>query len=175
LTAFSEDDAWSYEIERFGPRGSYEEAARDIDVTTISAVRAWRLRYGLELRAGAGLMLTDGYSTLDAPPYTHQSADAYGVQTQIGLRYNLDLGDRARLFVDGAHGFSALNTDFPEGGTNWNGLRRWGYGAAFDVTDTWTLEAAYRATHMSNGRGIGPDNPSYNGEGVFLAARRVIE
>jgi hypothetical protein len=42
----------------------------------------------------------------------------------------------------------------------------------YDVAPRFTIEAGYHLAHVSNGLGLVPQNPMWNGQGGFLSLRR---
>lgn len=72
-------------------------------------------------------------------------------------------------FVEGAFGAVYTSEDFPPDGTKWNYTQRYGVGLDVRVSEQIELALGYRHMHLSNGKGLGPQNPSYDGDGLVLA------
>lgn len=149
------------------------QAHRDINVSTLEIARAWRYQEFLELQAGAGLFHAEG-SVGDAAPGINPDSTATGVS----------FGGTVRLYPvnwGALHVFAAgtihmlwipfIDSHFPAGGTGVNGFLRVDGGVSVDLNPRYTLEAGYRFGHVSNGSGLTPQNPMWNGQGGFLAVR----
>jgi hypothetical protein len=78
-----------------------------------------------------------------------------------------------RLYGDLAPGINFTNNSFPTGGTNYSFFLRAGAGASFRLTKAFWIEATYWWTHASNGQGLVPGNPAWQGEGLSLGLRRA--
>ncbi len=59
-------------------------------------------------------------------------------------------------------------SEFPHGGDIYNLLWRLGGSVNYRVNQRWAVSLNARWTHVSNGQGLGPHNPSYEGAGVGL-------
>lgn len=169
------EEAWVFEAEHFTPRGDFQEAIRDLDGVSLSAMRAWRFSSGLEFQLGGGLFHADGTTTeLFSPdPPLENSAD--GVRAGGRIRYNFPQLGSVRPFVDGYAGVLwTPEQPFPAGGTSVNGMATWGGGVEVAIDDRWAVEAGWRNQHISNGGGLVDYNPAWDSEGAFLSLRRTI-
>ena len=117
------------------------------------------LRLGLVAQHARGeiTQLTDSLSeqTLDSPGH------GLGVSAEARLRvwggFHLDASAAPMLY----------DRRFPAGGTHYNGMFQAGPSFSWPMgSGQWTLGA--RWLHISNGRGLGPDNPSTEGRGLVL-------
>lgn len=58
--------------------------------------------------------------------------------------------------------------DFPAGGDRYNFMWRLGPSLSYRVADSYVVGVSYRWMHVSNGRGVTPEDPSYEAEGLSL-------
>jgi hypothetical protein len=170
---FSVDEtSWVMRVEHAGPRDDFGRDFRDIGLTSLEVLRAWTLHGPLELRAGGGVTYANGST---GEPFSIDPArpvDILGFNAGVEARIDIVRHDRFRLFVDGS--LNLLWTHgklFPPGGTGVNGYMRAGPGAMVKLTDRVALEAGYHLTHVSNGAGLVPHNPAFDGHGAYLSIR----
>ncbi len=169
------DEAWVFEAEHFTTRGDFQEAIRDLEGVSLSAMRAWRFSSGLEFQLGGGLFHADGTTTELFSPTPPVESGADGIRAGGRIRYNFPELGPARPFVDGYAGVGwTPGSPFPAGGTAVNGLATWGGGVAFAVDNRWAVEAGWRNQHISNGGGLVEHNPAWDSQGAFLSLRRTI-
>lgn len=74
------------------------------------------------------------------------------------LSFHLDAGISAILY----------NKNFPAGGDCYNFMERGGFLLKYDFENNQAVGIGYYRMHVSNGQGTGPQNPSYNAEGIRL-------
>jgi opacity protein-like surface antigen len=167
-----DEKAILYSTEYYWPRGDFEEEHRKIDIALLSAHAVWQFAGGFELQLGGGLLVGQGTkSQIDDP--VERDSDGYGIHAGGTLRYYLLRTGPVSAFVDGI-----LNTawtpgqQFPDGGSGSNGWVQWGLGLRYDVSGDWAVEGGYRHSHMSNGGGLVPHNPAWNGQGMYLGVRQ---
>ncbi len=159
--------------------GTSQSERNNIRVQVVEGVRSWGSARGLELQMRGGLFHSEGArnaSNIEKSNLASGDSRATGVIGGGAVRlYPLNLG-AARLFAEGSvqilYTSFGSNSVFPAGGTGVNGFLRAGAGVAFDVSPRLTLEAAYHLAHVSNGSGLTPQNPMWNGSGGGLAIRR---
>lgn len=169
------EEAWVFEVEHFAPRGDFQEAIRDLDGVSVSAMRAWRYSSGLELQIGGGLFRATGTTTELFSPDPPVESGADGIRAGGRVRYNFPQLGAARPFVDGYAGVLwTPGAPFPAGGTAVNGMATWGGGVEVAVDDRWAVEAGWRNQHISNGGGLVDHNPAWDSQGAFLSLRRTI-
>lgn len=78
-----------------------------------------------------------------------------------------------RPYVEGSVGLALFAQRWPPKGTIWNFSRRYGLGLAVRPGRPWVLTLSWRHIHMSNGKGLGPQNPAYGGHcWAFTVSRR---
>lgn len=162
---------WSVNAEAHRPRDAYGRINRDIAVYTLNLERRWSFRYGTEFGANGGLFVADG--TRNEPGYAApRDSDSIGVNLGGSARQYLFAWHGIRPFAEGY--INVLYTPghpFPVGGSGVNGFLRVGGGIRIDLTDAYAIETGYHLSHISNGGGLEPSNPAYNGESLFLNLR----
>jgi hypothetical protein len=165
-------DSPTRHIREFG-LGAFEplHANRDLRLVNAQAMllekepegSPLRLRLGITASAARG-HIRQGIGN-DAPDLV-SNAQGLGVTAEARLRLvsagplslNLTLGATPMVHDRG----------FPAGGTRWNGMFEAGPSLAWRdaAGGHWTVGA--RWLHLSNGKGLTPENPSYEGRGVAL-------
>lgn len=121
------------------------------------------VRRGLALGGALGLHAIDGVAS-DGGDY-----EAKGLDGGVNLRWH-PLATRGwSPFVEFGVGLLATSEEFPEGGTNLNGIRHTGVGVEFDLNEHLRLVAGLRQQHVSNGKGQVADNPSWESQGAYVA------
>ena len=168
-----DEDARIINVDYFHPI----QQDRDIRVESVDFARAWRSVNGLEFQWRVGLFHSNG-SRQDVAFMEPPNSTMFGVSGGGVIRlYPIEFwwqSPRGHFFLQysehilwtGRH-----NSQFPAGGTGLNGFARWGWGVSYDFTPRLTLEATYLHGHVSNGSGLTPQNPMWNGKGGGLAVR----
>jgi hypothetical protein len=166
-----QETGWLANLDIHRPKDRWNEINRDITLASIEAWRTWEFHYGLEAQAGGGFFLANGTRTAEGTAETIRS-DAYGVAFGGGLRwYGFGLYG-LRPFGEGLVNIAYTPSHpFPAGGSAVNGYLRAGGGLRFDLSQRYAVEAGFHLAHVSNGGGLVPGNPAYNGQGWFLNLR----
>jgi lipid A 3-O-deacylase PagL len=134
------------------------------DSSTDAAISALGLGIAQNLRDGFALR-----GELELAGLTGDDAGADAGGALIGsLRWNALRGRRWSVFLELGLGALLSNDDFPQGGTSANFLRETGLGVQFALTETVGVTAGVRQRHVSNGRGLVDDNPSWEGLGGYV-------
>ncbi len=99
---------------------------------------------------------------------------AAGVGPSLALR--LQTPELARLVVgvEGSGGLIFYTRRFPAGGDIYNFMWRAGPSIECHVAERWWLGAGFRVMHVSNGQGLGPQNPSYEARGAVIWLGRSL-
>lgn len=142
--------------------------AREIEWLTTRAAYDYRLRQGLEWSGEFGLHAIDGGLHAAGPNAGGQVGEHAGASASTLLRWHALQGRGWSAFLEFGLGLLASDDDFPEGGTKWNGLRQTGVGVQFDLWRALRLTAGVRQQHVSNGKGLVQDNPSWEGQGAYV-------
>jgi hypothetical protein len=98
---------------------------------------------------------------------TRYASDTSGFSTSAFARLYALGSPRFDLFVEGAGGFIKFKEPFPPNGTIINGLLRYGAGLRVGISRRVSADVGYRHAHISNGMGLVPLNPSFDGNGAF--------
>jgi hypothetical protein len=170
----ADETAWLVGIDYYAPQPGFDRENRDIDVENLRVARAWHFADGWEFQFGGAFFRASGTRTTNTSPPSLERSDALGVTVGPVVRWNfLQLG-RVRLFASLGIGLSYTNADFPAGGTPWDFFLRGGAGASFRISRTNWVEAGFWWTHISNGTGIVPGNPAWQGRGVSVSLRHAL-
>jgi len=70
--------------------------------------------------------------------------------------------------LEGSGGVLLYSKKFPAGGDQYNFMWRGGPVVKYDMGNNRTIGIGYQWMHVSNGQGLGDQNPTYNAEGVRL-------
>ena len=127
--------------------------------------RSARIGIAQQFRDGFALVGELGASSFDEP---NTKNDTVGVDASVLLRWEALRGQRWNAFFEYGLGLLGTEDDFPSGGTSFNGTRHAGAGLAFDLTHHLRLTLGVRQQHVSNGRGLVSDNPSWDGFGGYV-------
>lgn len=156
------------------------QSQRDIDVMTLDLSRSWRVWRVVELQERFTVFNAHGTRT-DAPYGVNPDSTATGAAVGPAVRlYFLDFAglERARPFLEASAQFlftPAAADGFPSGGSGVNGFERAGAGVLFRIRANLAIEATYQwYSHVSNGAGVSPQNPMWNGRGGSVALRRDL-
>lgn len=171
--SFVQERAWIFSYEFDVPYDSFDSQFRAIDVQAFRAAHAWKIRYGLEGQFGALVFLGFGTKSEPFSSTPPENSNAGGIGFGPEARWNFLQTYRFRVFADGESDFIYALPQFPAGGSATNAFLRAGGGAAYRFRDKEWFEAGYRRAHVSNGGGIVPSNPAWNGKGIYIGMRFV--
>lgn len=147
------------------------DADRDIHTIQLDAMlREKSLADGrLTLRLGAtGSVAAGRIRVPEAGAFVVRDSDAAGLGLSIEARWRLLSWQGVALNADLAATPMLYDRPFPAGGTHYGGMFRAGFSMHRAFGDGSTIGLGLRWMHFSNGRGIGPDNPAYEGAGLEL-------
>jgi hypothetical protein len=165
------ETGWIANFDIHRPKDCWNDFNRDITLVSAEALRSWEFHYGLEAMAGGGVFIANGTRTAEGTADRIRS-DAYGVSFGGGLRWYPFVLYGVRPFGEGlVHIAYTPGHPFPNGGSAVNGYLRAGGGLRYDLSDRDAIEAGFHLAHVSNGGGLVPGNPAYNGQGWFLNVR----
>ncbi|NOX42469.1 MAG: hypothetical protein GXP19_01860 [Gammaproteobacteria bacterium] len=138
---------------------------KGIDIKNISVGASYYMTDGLGLYAELMVLTSRGkLNGLDA--------DTEGLGGFFALRWHFLRSNNWSAFFNHGIGWVTFNDDFPPGGTTLNALLQYGFGMTARVNQSIKLQFGVRAIYISNGRGLVDDNPSYDGQGVYLGIER---
>lgn len=142
---------------------------------------------GIELWELLGLSVHGGITSTVASGYITQWNEDF-----VDVRYDTRVGGLGPMFVARVEPFRPLcpgdcahlslslemtgalvlyTSDFPPGGDLYNFVWRMGGTLGYAVSPRWRIELGGRWMHVSNGQGLGPFNPSYEGAGVTFGSQ----
>ena len=172
----ADENSWLASLEYLAPQPGFDRRSRDIDVSDIRVSRAWHFRWGLEFHLDAFFLRATGNRTAPsfAPSPAQEPNGAYGLGVGPAFRWNFLQFRRLRLFADADPDIFFTNHDFPAGGSKYNFFLRAGAGPAFRLTKSLWVESRFLWAHISNGQGIGPGNPAWQGRGVAAGVRYMF-
>lgn len=129
---------------------------------------AWALAPTLSLRAQALAMGSEGTSP-------RGSAAPFGAGGELALRLIPFPRGRVRPFALWSAGLCFFpSAAFLPGGDRYAAMIALGLGAEVVLNDRWTISLDGRYVHLSNGQGLGPHNPAFDGYGLALTGRYVL-
>ena len=94
--------------------------------------------------------------------------EALGIGPSILLDLRLWRDSKISFHLDGSGSIIFYNQEFPAGGNRYNFMWRGGPVLRYDIGNGHDIGIGYLWMHVSNGQGIGPNNPSYDAQGVSL-------
>ena len=94
--------------------------------------------------------------------------EAVGIGPAIRLDLRLWQGYNFSFHLEGSGSVILYNKDFPAGGDRYNFMWRGGPALKYDIRDKHNIGLGYLWMHVSNGQGLGSDNPSYDAQGLSL-------
>lgn len=153
----------------------YFPTEEDRDIRTVNVNAYFRIdQHKIKtLSLYAGLTATCGYGDIiqlegDLDQGTLREVNyenrAFGIGPGVMADLSLISMGNLSLYVDASGSLVFYNRDFPAGGKRYNFM--WRGGPAVQLGRH--VGIAYRWMHVSNGQGLGPQNPSYDAQGVSL-------
>ena len=128
-----------------------------------------------ELRLGLGHYFRDrlgfyGELSLYRPTGQREgrSVDTIGLGLAFALRWHFLRCPGYSFYADWGLGLMVGLDPFPPAGTRHNGTPHFGLGLSARLRQDTQLLAGLRQLHMSNGKGLVPENPSFDGLGAYL-------
>ncbi|MDH3891161.1 MAG: acyloxyacyl hydrolase [candidate division Zixibacteria bacterium] len=128
-----------------------------------------------ELRAGIGHYFRDrlslcGELSLYRPTGYRDgvSAKTIGLGLSFAVRWHFVRRPSFSFFTDWGVGFMVGSKSFPPGGTKYNATPNFGLGISTEFVLGWRILMGLRQLHMSNGKGLVANNPSFDGLGGFI-------
>ncbi len=151
-------------------------AARNISTTTLNVLlgRAAFDWCCLVWRAGLSATVASGY-ILQYEEDFHElrfDDDAIGIGPTGVVRLQTPELAHFVLSFEGSVALILYDRHFPAGGDIYNFMLRAGPSLGYRIDDYWSVAAGARVMHVSNGQGLTPKNPSYEGRGLTLWVAR---
>ncbi|CAN1546867.1 Lipid A 3-O-deacylase-related [Fimbriimonadaceae bacterium] len=151
-----------------------DQAHRDISIGTVYAEQTFRIRKKPWDRISFGwnacLYYASGNSTqVDQPEPGPFSVRTGGFGISAVARLHIFDFRGGTCFADLVPGFAWFTDQFPPKGSRVNGSYRYGLGVRYRLSPGKSIEFGIRKIHISNGGGLVPSNPAYNGTGIFVS------
>lgn len=133
----------------------------------ISALR-------LTLKLGASVSRATGHITQlqgsdgDGPMQQDHDSPAWGIGPSIEAKAAIWTTPAARLTMDLSAAGMLYDRAFPAGGLHYNGVFQIGPSVEFSIGPRQSLSVGARWLHLSNGHGLTPRNPSFEGRGLVV-------
>ena len=96
------------------------------------------------------------------------SVDTEAVGGACMLRWHFVNQSRFSIYLDYGYGILMAHESFPPAGTKFNFSRQYGLGLTVKIRDWVHGVFGFRQLHISNGKGIVPNNPSFDGAGGYI-------
>ncbi len=93
---------------------------------------------------------------------------AFGIGPGLSVDMGLLRVSKLSFHLNGTGSFILYNNEFPAGGDYYNFMWRGGPKIEFDFGRSRAIGLLFQWMHVSNGQGVGSQNPSYDAEGVAL-------
>lgn len=165
-TPFFDKNSWvsTTHVAYYGPE---DKDNRDIRMTLVNIGAERYFRKNLGVVADAYVISTTGHIIVDDDPTMLDSASV-GIGGSLGLKWHFLRSERWGAYVNGSVGFLYTGEDFPSGGTSLNALSRADLGITFQLQRQLHLVTSASLIHVSNGKGLKKENPSFNGVGGYI-------
>ena len=99
------------------------------------------------------------------------SANTLGLSLAGSLRIEVLNFSHHNFYIETQQGMLFTLDSFPPGGTVWNFMVKYGIGYTIHLNQNKYLNFGWRWVHVSNGTGLVPTNPAYDGNGIYLGFR----
>ncbi|MFO0554608.1 MAG: hypothetical protein U0271_39895 [Polyangiaceae bacterium] len=150
-------------------------------IDALFGVELWEL-LGLSVHGGLTGTVASGYITEWGDDFVDVRYDTStgGLGPMVAVRFEplrplfswaCDCAPDLSLSLDVTGALVLYTSDFPPGGDIYNFVWRVGGELGYAFSPRWRLELGGRWMHVSNGQGLGPFNPSYEGAGVTLGSQ----
>ena len=94
--------------------------------------------------------------------------EAAGIGPGMQADFRFWSKNKLSLHLDVSGSVIFYNKDFPAGGGRYNFMWRGGASLSHTIGTDQDIGIGYHLMHVSNGQGLGPQNPSYGAQGVSL-------
>lgn len=127
--------------------------------------------FGLTATYARGTII-DWYSY--TPPFIYHKTSAFGAGPVIHIQKEVFIKGRFSIEADASGGLILYNKRFPFGGDVYNFMFRGGGLLVYRMNDKFSIQAGYKWMHVSNGKGLGAFNPTYEGTGISVTLTRYF-
>ncbi len=93
---------------------------------------------------------------------------AFGLGPGLLANFRLWDSNKFSIHLAGSGSFIVYNKEFPAGGDHYNFMWRGGPFLKYEIGKSKAIDMGYLWAHVSNGQGIGAQNPSYDAGGIML-------
>jgi lipid A 3-O-deacylase len=93
---------------------------------------------------------------------------AFGIGPGLMIGWEFLLYQNFSIHIEGIGNIIIYNENFPAGGAQYNFMWRGGPLLQYIINKSNTIGLGYNWAHISNGKGMVPENPSYDAEGVCI-------
>jgi hypothetical protein len=133
----------------------------------ISALRL-SLKFGASVSRATGLITQLQGSGSDGLMQQNYDSPAWGIGPTIEAKAAIWTTPAARLTMDLSAAGMLYDRAFPAGGLRYNGVFQIGPSVDFAIGPRQSLLVGARWLHLSNGHGLTPRNPSFEGRGFVV-------
>ena len=127
-------------------------------------------------RVGTGYYLLDGLGlygefyavSIRGSGDNGEDQKTFGGGGDLVLRWHFLRQPLFTIYSEAAFGVVVTRTRFPVGGTRVNFTPQLGLGASFRVHERASVIGGIRRLHISNGKGLVPENPAFDGLGGYF-------
>lgn len=155
--------------------GRYEpvDTDRDISLDDARVGIGYYFLDGLAVVGEAHVSRFDGSRHIDSTGEALEAATS-GVGAALIVRWHLLRQKRWSSYLDLGWGLLVTDEDFPPGGTSLNGTSQYGLGLTWRADDRIHIVAGARQLHVSNGKGLVDENPSFDSLGGYLGTAILL-
>ena len=143
---------------------------KPISITQFNTTASKYILNRLSLNGNAFLSIIRGERIVDL---VGQNANTLGGGISGGMRWEIINFSHHNFYIETYQGMIFTFDDFPPGGTSWNFMVRYGLGYNIHLSNKRYLYFGWRWIHISNGKGLIPENPAYDGNGLFIGFKFV--
>ena len=93
---------------------------------------------------------------------------AFGFGPGLLVDFHIYENNKLSISLEASGNFVVYNKRFPTGGDYYNYMWRGGPSIGYELGSSTSISVAYLRAHISNGQGLGAQNPGYNAHGVAL-------
>jgi hypothetical protein len=93
---------------------------------------------------------------------------AFGIGPGLMIGWEVPLFNNFVIHIEGIGNITIYSENFPAGGTQYNFMWLGGPLLQYIISKSNTIGLGYNWAHISNGKGMVPENPSYGAEGICV-------
>lgn len=144
---------------------SSEDNDKPISITQINTEVSYYLLHRLSVGGNLHFSIPRGSRYIN---FIEHNANTFGAGFAGSLRWEAINFSHHNFYLETSYGVLYTLEEFPPGGTNWNFSSRYGLGYNIHLSKNRYLFFGWRWMHISNGTGLVPGNPAYDGNGLYL-------